>query len=138
MGGEPNALFATYRRTNGLGCAPRVTYPQTRQNSPCFLWTSPSQESPLPGSLSAGICGWLRTSVASSHPTRERIARTPVARARLSGRPINAATTSRSFHPGTVQAVLVDGSVPPIPSTMKLSVWRSLATRAGGEVLPSF
>lgn len=54
------------------------------------------------------------------------------------GRPTYAIITSRSFHPGVIQSALVDGSVRAIPDTVDLSVWRGLATRAGGEVLPSF
>lgn len=49
-----------------------------------------------------------------------------------------AVITSRSYHPGTVQAALVDGSVRSIPQTIDLGVWRALATRAGGEVMPAF
>jgi hypothetical protein len=54
------------------------------------------------------------------------------------GVPTYAVITSRSFHPGIVQAALVDGSVRPVPSTIDRNVWRSLATRAGGEVVPSY
>ncbi|NLF69823.1 MAG: DUF1559 domain-containing protein [Candidatus Anammoximicrobium sp.] len=49
-----------------------------------------------------------------------------------------AVITSRSYHPGTVQAALVDGSVRSIAQTIGLGVWRALATRAGGEVMPVF
>lgn len=48
-----------------------------------------------------------------------------------------ALVTSRSYHPGTVQTALVDGSVRSIPQTIDLGVWRALATRAGGEVVPA-
>jgi len=53
------------------------------------------------------------------------------------GSPSYAIVTSRSFHPGVVQVALVDGSVRAITETVELSTWRSLATRAGGEVVPS-
>ncbi|MEP3481732.1 MAG: DUF1559 domain-containing protein [Fuerstiella sp.] len=46
--------------------------------------------------------------------------------------------TSRSHHPGIVQAALVDGSVRSISENIDLSVWRSLGTRAGGEVPSEF
>jgi prepilin-type N-terminal cleavage/methylation domain-containing protein len=47
-----------------------------------------------------------------------------------------AMVTSRSYHPGTVQTALVDGSVRSIQQTIDLAVWRALTTRAGGEVVP--
>lgn len=53
------------------------------------------------------------------------------------GSPSYAIVTSRSFHPGAVQVALVDGSVRVITENVELSTWRSLATRAGGEVVPS-
>ena len=40
---------------------------------------------------------------------------------------------ARSYHPGGVNAALADGSVRWFTSTTNLHVWRSLATRAGGE-----
>lgn len=45
-----------------------------------------------------------------------------------------AAVTSRSYHPGGVNAALVDGSVRLFAETIDLTVWRALATRDGGEV----
>lgn len=42
--------------------------------------------------------------------------------------------TSRSHHEGIVQVMLMDGSVRAISENLSLSVWRSLGTRAGGEV----
>jgi hypothetical protein len=54
------------------------------------------------------------------------------------GSPTYAIVTARSFHPGLVETVLADASVRPIPDTIDLSVWRALATRAGGEVLPAY
>ena len=53
------------------------------------------------------------------------------------GHPSFAIVTSRSFHPGVVQAALVDGSVRTIAESIELATWRALATRAGGEVVPS-
>jgi prepilin-type N-terminal cleavage/methylation domain-containing protein/prepilin-type processing-associated H-X9-DG protein len=49
--------------------------------------------------------------------------------------PTYAAVTARSYHPGTVQAAFMDGSVRTIPNTIDLLVWRALSTRAGGEVV---
>jgi prepilin-type N-terminal cleavage/methylation domain-containing protein len=54
------------------------------------------------------------------------------------GSPTYAIVTARSLHPGSVQAALVDASVRPIAETIDLGVWRALATRAGGEVLPAY
>ncbi len=53
------------------------------------------------------------------------------------GHPTFAIVTSRSFHPGVVQVALVDGSVRTIDDSIDLTSWRALATRAGGEVVPS-
>lgn len=54
------------------------------------------------------------------------------------GNPTYAIITSRSFHTGTVQVALVDGSCRSISENIDLRVWRSLGTRAGGEVLGEF
>lgn len=47
-----------------------------------------------------------------------------------------AAVTSRSYHPGIVNASLMDGSVRSFSDTIDLQVWRALATRAGQEIVP--
>lgn len=54
------------------------------------------------------------------------------------GAPTYAMITSRSYHPGIVQTALVDGSVRSIPESIDLAVWRALATRNGGEIVPTF
>ena len=46
-----------------------------------------------------------------------------------------AAVTARSYHPGGVNALLGDGSVRFIKSTIDGRVWRALSTVAGGEVV---
>lgn len=46
-----------------------------------------------------------------------------------------AAITSRSHHPGGVNAILVDGSVRTISDSIARPVWRALGTRAGGEAI---
>lgn len=43
--------------------------------------------------------------------------------------------TSRSEHPGGVQVAMVDGSVQTVNEDINVDVWRSMATRAGGETL---
>jgi prepilin-type N-terminal cleavage/methylation domain-containing protein/prepilin-type processing-associated H-X9-DG protein len=49
--------------------------------------------------------------------------------------PTYAIITSRSYHPGTVNVLLMDGSVRSMSSTMELAAWRALGTRGGGEVV---
>jgi prepilin-type processing-associated H-X9-DG protein len=45
------------------------------------------------------------------------------------------AHTASSRHLGAVNVLQADGSVHPVKSTISLSVWRALATKAGGEVI---
>ena len=52
----------------------------------------------------------------------------------ISGSPSYAIITTRSYHAGTVQAALADGSVRSISENIDLSVWRAAGTRAGGEI----
>jgi prepilin-type N-terminal cleavage/methylation domain-containing protein len=47
-----------------------------------------------------------------------------------------AAVTARSFHPGVVNTMLLDGSVRPVADSVELTAWRALSTRAGGESVP--
>jgi prepilin-type processing-associated H-X9-DG protein len=51
--------------------------------------------------------------------------------------PTYAAVTARSYHPGGVNALILDGSVRFIKSSIALPVWRALGTRSGSEVLGS-
>jgi prepilin-type processing-associated H-X9-DG protein len=46
-----------------------------------------------------------------------------------------AAVTSRSYHTGGVNALLMDGSVRFFANTIRQDAWRALGTRAGGEVI---
>jgi prepilin-type N-terminal cleavage/methylation domain-containing protein len=46
--------------------------------------------------------------------------------------------TSRSYHTGAVNCLLMDGSVHSISSGVELRTWKMLGTRAGGEVLGEF
>jgi hypothetical protein len=50
-----------------------------------------------------------------------------------SGNPTYAAVTSRSYHPGVVNVLLMDGSTRGAANDVDLATWRALATRAGGE-----
>jgi hypothetical protein len=47
-----------------------------------------------------------------------------------------AAVTSRSYHFGIVNGLLMDGSVRTFSSGISITTWRALGIRAGGEVLP--
>jgi len=49
--------------------------------------------------------------------------------------PTYAVVTSRSYHTGGVNVVLLDGSVRLISSPIELEIWRALGSRAGGEVV---
>jgi prepilin-type processing-associated H-X9-DG protein len=46
--------------------------------------------------------------------------------------------TSRSYHPGGVNAIFLDGSGRFMNSTISQKIWRALGTRAGGEPVPAF
>ena len=48
--------------------------------------------------------------------------------------PTYAVVTSRSYHAGGVNVLLMDGSVRYIASTIELDVWRALGSRAGNEI----
>jgi len=50
------------------------------------------------------------------------------------GSPTYAIITARSFHPGIVNVVLMDGSVRSVSENINPTVWRALGTRAGGEI----
>lgn len=54
---------------------------------------------------------------------------------RSATQPTYAAVTARSYHPGVVNTLLVDGSVRPIAETIEQRVWRALGTRQGGEII---
>lgn len=49
-----------------------------------------------------------------------------------------AAVTSRSWHTGIVQSLLMDGAVRSISSNIDLSTWRNLGQRSDGNVLGEF
>ena len=53
----------------------------------------------------------------------------------IAGRPSYAIVTARSYHPGGVNAALVDGSARFFPDSTEMAVWRALATINGGEVV---
>jgi prepilin-type N-terminal cleavage/methylation domain-containing protein len=46
--------------------------------------------------------------------------------------------TSRSYHEGIVQVMLMDGSVRTVSENISIDVWRNVGTRAGGEVTGEF
>jgi prepilin-type processing-associated H-X9-DG protein len=45
------------------------------------------------------------------------------------------AVNARSYHPGGVNALFLDGSVRFVPDTIDLATWRALGSRAGGEIV---
>ena len=51
------------------------------------------------------------------------------------GGPTYAAVTSRSHHPGGVNALFADGSVHFVKNSINFQTWRSLGTVGGGEVI---
>ena len=53
------------------------------------------------------------------------------------GGPTFAAITSRSYHPGGVNALFGDGNARFIKSSVNGVTWRALGTVAGGEVISS-
>ena len=54
------------------------------------------------------------------------------------GGPTYAAVTARSYHSGGVNCVLGDGSVRFVSDRIDGSIWRSLGTIAGGEIVSGF
>jgi prepilin-type N-terminal cleavage/methylation domain-containing protein len=46
--------------------------------------------------------------------------------------------TSRSYHEGLVQVLLLDGSARSVSENLDIRVWRALGTRAGGETVGEF
>jgi len=53
---------------------------------------------------------------------------------RSATQPTYAAVTARSYHPGVVNALAMDGSSRTVSNTVDLALWRALGTRQGGEV----
>ncbi len=53
------------------------------------------------------------------------------------GGPTYGAVTSRSYHPGGVNALFADGSVHFVKNSITLQTWRALGTVCGGEVISS-
>jgi prepilin-type N-terminal cleavage/methylation domain-containing protein/prepilin-type processing-associated H-X9-DG protein len=49
-----------------------------------------------------------------------------------------AAVTSRSYHPGLVNILLLDGSARSANSDIDLALWRALGTRAAGDIVGDF
>ena len=96
---------------------------------------------PEPGALATTL-KWMTT----AWPTNKRTPGGPGAgypdvnlnseRERFGG-PTFAAITSRSYHPGGVNALLGDGSVRFIKNSISWPAWRGLGTIAGGEVISS-
>lgn len=58
--------------------------------------------------------------------------------ATCAGKPTYAAVTSRSYHIGMVNSVMMDGSTRSFSENMDINVWRALGTRAGSELVGDF
>ena len=56
----------------------------------------------------------------------------------LAGSTSYAIVTSRSYHAGTVQTALIDGSVRTISDSISRPIWRAMGTRRGGETIGEF
>ncbi len=52
--------------------------------------------------------------------------------------PTYAAVTARSYHPGGINVLLMDGSVRAVNSEVQLAVWRGLGTRSGNEAIGDY
>jgi len=52
--------------------------------------------------------------------------------------PTYAAVTARSYHTGTVNALLMDGSVRSISENINLATWRNLSIRNDGQVIGEY
>jgi len=57
---------------------------------------------------------------------------------RSATQPTYAAVTARSYHPGIINALLMDGSVRSVSQRVSLPVWRAVGTRQGGEPAGDF
>ncbi len=49
-----------------------------------------------------------------------------------------AAVTSRSYHPGRVNILLLDSSVRSVNTDIDLGIWRALGTRASGDIVDNY
>ncbi|MGM0490726.1 MAG: DUF1559 domain-containing protein [Planctomycetota bacterium] len=49
--------------------------------------------------------------------------------------PTFAAVTARSYHPGSLNILLMDGSVQSLSETIAIDAWRAMSTRRGGETV---
>jgi prepilin-type processing-associated H-X9-DG protein len=56
----------------------------------------------------------------------------------LGGNVVYAAITARSYHPGGVNALLMDGSARFVTNSISQATWRALGTRNGGEAVGDF
>jgi prepilin-type N-terminal cleavage/methylation domain-containing protein len=76
-------------------------------------------------------------------PNTKSLAGTPAVDSDMSsededdGGPTYASVTSRSYHPGIVNAVFADGSVHSVKDSINYQIWRALGTVGGGEVVSS-
>lgn len=58
--------------------------------------------------------------------------------ATCAGKPTYAAVTTRSFHTGIVNSLMMDGATRTVSENIDINVWRGLGSRSGGEVIGEF
>ena len=58
--------------------------------------------------------------------------------AACAGLPVYAAVTARSFHPGIVHILLMDGSVRAAGDSIDLTIWRNLSARNDGNPIGDY
>jgi prepilin-type N-terminal cleavage/methylation domain-containing protein/prepilin-type processing-associated H-X9-DG protein len=56
----------------------------------------------------------------------------------VAGSPTYAAITSRSYHTGSVNVLLADGSTRSVSDTIDLTIWRAIGTTDGNEIVGEF
>lgn len=124
----------------GPDADPYVVAPEYRGSPPCVI---------RDGVLEGGHVEWVESGVhhagfTTAWPPNKRIQGGPNmqytdmdinSKREKTGGPSFAAVTARSYHPGGVNALLGDGSVRFVKSTINGWVWRALGTVQGGEVI---
>ena len=114
---------------------PATAAPEYR-SGPCALKTTAHAEWVDGQALETGFTtAWVPNKVILGGPTAIEV--DLVGRGEKSGGPTYAAINARSYHSGGVNALLGDGSVRFVKSTIHGLTWRALGTVGGGEVVSS-
>ena len=88
---------------------------------------------PPNANVQIGTAASISTVVGDYISCKERATSTTCA-----GQPTYAAVTSRSFHTGMVNTLMMDGSTRSFSNNIDSNLWRALSTRAGGEAVGDF